>query len=68
MQLDRVVHLRGVLRTVYVIPSVCSVVALALLWKLIYRGDYGLSRQMNLIHGSDSPESAARELKLFFGK
>lgn len=30
------------------------------------RGDYGVSSQFNLIHGSDSPESAARELKLFF--
>src|SRR5690606_26136229 len=25
------------------------------------RGDYGLSRQMNLIHGSDGPEAARRE-------
>lgn len=30
------------------------------------RGDFGISRGMNLIHGSDSPESAARELSLFF--
>ena len=30
------------------------------------RGDYGVSNSFNLIHGSDSPESAARELKLFF--
>ncbi|MEM7235885.1 MAG: nucleoside-diphosphate kinase, partial [Planctomycetota bacterium] len=30
------------------------------------RGDYGLSNQSNLIHASDSPESAERELKLFF--
>ena len=30
------------------------------------RGDFGLSRSFNLIHGSDSPESAQRELKLFF--
>ncbi|VAX42780.1 Nucleoside diphosphate kinase [hydrothermal vent metagenome] len=30
------------------------------------RGDYGLSRQMNLIHGSDSPESATRELSIYF--
>ncbi|TCS84144.1 nucleoside-diphosphate kinase [Tepidibacillus fermentans] len=30
------------------------------------RGDYGLSVGMNIIHGSDSPESAAREIKLFF--
>ena len=30
------------------------------------RGDYGLSRQMNLIHGSDSPEAARRELAIYF--
>ena len=30
------------------------------------RGDYGVSRQMNLVHGSDGPEAAAREVKLYF--
>jgi nucleoside-diphosphate kinase len=30
------------------------------------RGDLALSLPDNLVHGSDSPESAARELKLFF--
>ena len=30
------------------------------------RGDYGLVITENLVHGSDSPESAARELDLFF--
>ena len=30
------------------------------------RGDFGLEVQANLVHGSDSPESAARELDLFF--
>jgi len=30
------------------------------------RGDFGVSNSFNLIHGSDSPESAARELGLFF--
>ena len=30
------------------------------------RGDFGLSRQMNLIHGSDSVESAAREIPIYF--
>ena len=30
------------------------------------RGDFGVSNAFNLIHGSDSPESAARELGLFF--
>ncbi len=30
------------------------------------RGDYGVSNSYNLIHGSDSAESATRELGLFF--
>ncbi len=30
------------------------------------RGDYGLSNQNNLVHGSDSAESAQREIALFF--
>lgn len=31
------------------------------------RGDYSSSRQMNLVHASDGPEAAIRELKLYFG-
>ncbi|WP_165068485.1 nucleoside-diphosphate kinase [Paludisphaera rhizosphaerae] len=31
------------------------------------RGDYSISKQNNLIHGSDSTESAAREIALWFG-
>ena len=31
------------------------------------RGDLALSMPDNLVHGSDSPESAERELQLFFG-
>ncbi|GAB7387511.1 nucleoside-diphosphate kinase [Bacillaceae bacterium] len=30
------------------------------------RGDYGISVGMNIIHGSDSPESAEREIALWF--
>lgn len=30
------------------------------------RGDFGVSNSFNLIHGSDSPEAAERELTLFF--
>ena len=32
------------------------------------RGDLALAMPDNLIHGSDSPESAARETALFFGE
>lgn len=31
------------------------------------RGDFGLVVDENIIHGSDSPESAEREVALFFG-
>jgi len=31
------------------------------------RGDFGMSFSNNLVHGSDGPESAAKELALFFG-
>ncbi len=30
------------------------------------RGDFATETQFNVSHGSDSPESAAREIKLFF--
>ena len=30
------------------------------------RGDFGLETQFNLVHGSDSAESASREIKLWF--
>ncbi|MFA9477263.1 nucleoside-diphosphate kinase [Phycisphaerales bacterium AB-hyl4] len=32
------------------------------------RGDFGLSKGYNLVHGSDSAKSAKRELELFFTK
>lgn len=32
------------------------------------RGDFGLETQYNLVHGSDSPESAEREIALWFSK
>ena len=31
------------------------------------RGDFGSSQGFNLVHGSDSPDSARRELAIFFG-
>jgi len=30
------------------------------------RGDFGLDVQQNLVHGSDSPENAKKEIELFF--
>lgn len=32
------------------------------------RGDWGLELPHNVIHASDSPESAQREIRLFFGE
>ena len=32
------------------------------------RGDFGMSRRYNLIHASDSPDSAACEIPVFFGQ
>ncbi len=31
------------------------------------RGDFAIEVGQNMVHGSDSPESAAREARLFFG-
>jgi nucleoside-diphosphate kinase len=33
---------------------------------MVARGDLGVDIGRNLVHGSDSPESAQRELSLFF--
>ena len=30
------------------------------------RGDFSTSRQMNLVHASDGPDSASREIGIFF--
>ena len=30
------------------------------------RGDYSSSRQMNLVHASDGPDAAGREIELYF--
>lgn len=30
------------------------------------RGDFGSSRQMNLVHASDGPDAATREIELYF--
>lgn len=32
------------------------------------RGDFAVETGMNIVHGSDGPESAARELGIFFGE
>lgn len=42
LALNQKLRFEGFFRTVYFLPSVCSIVALALLWKWIYNADYGL--------------------------
>lgn len=32
------------------------------------RGDFGISRTLNLVHGSDGEETARKEISLYFGK
>jgi nucleoside-diphosphate kinase len=32
------------------------------------RGDFAIETGQNMVHGSDSPESGARETALFFGE
>jgi nucleoside-diphosphate kinase len=32
------------------------------------RGDFGLDIERNSVHGSDSPQNAEEEIKIFFGK
>jgi nucleoside-diphosphate kinase len=32
------------------------------------RGDFGMTIDKNIIHGSDSPASAVREIGIFFGE
>jgi nucleoside-diphosphate kinase len=32
------------------------------------RGEFAIETGQNMVHGSDSPESAAREIELFFGE
>lgn len=40
--LNQKLRFQNLFRTLYFIPSICSIVALALLWKWIYHSDYGL--------------------------
>jgi multiple sugar transport system permease protein len=42
LALNQKLRFEGFFRTVYFLPSVCSIVALALLWKWIYNSDFGL--------------------------
>jgi multiple sugar transport system permease protein len=64
MLLDRATRFQAFFRTVYFIPSVCSIVALALLWKWIYRSDYGLINTSLSALGVDEPPAWLADRRL----
>lgn len=51
---------------VAVVRKLCGATAVLNAEPGTIRGDYALHTNINIIHSSDSPESAARELGLFF--
>jgi len=64
MLLDRATRFRGFFRTVYFVPAVCSIVALALLWKWLYRADYGLINTALSALGVDDPPAWLSDRRL----
>ena len=64
MLLDRATRFRAFFRTVYFVPAVCSIVALALLWKWLYRADYGLINTALSALGVDDPPSWLSDRRL----
>ncbi|HMI86050.1 MAG TPA: sugar ABC transporter permease [Polyangiaceae bacterium] len=62
--LNQVGALRGLFRTVYFIPSVCSIVAVALVWKWIYRADLGLLNMTLTSMGVRDPPAWLNEPEL----
>lgn len=48
--------------------SLCFVVANSTLCHFSIRAMCGLDSEKNCVHGSDSPESADREISFFFGE
>lgn len=55
LALNQKLRFEGFFRTVYFLPSVCSLVALALIWKWIYNPDYGLINSYLLAMGITDP-------------
>lgn len=64
MLLDRATRFRALFRTLYFIPAVCSIVALALLWKWLYRADYGLINTILSSLGVDNPPAWLSDRRL----
>ncbi|MDB5098295.1 MAG: Sugar transporter, permease protein [Cyanobacteria bacterium RYN_339] len=57
LALNQKMRFQGFFRTVYFLPSVCSLVALALLWKWIYNAEYGLINTYLAMFGVANPPS-----------
>ncbi len=64
MLLDRATRFSAFFRTVYFVPAVCSIVALALLWKWLYRADYGLINTGLSALGVDHPPAWLSDRRL----
>jgi multiple sugar transport system permease protein len=55
LALNQRLRLRGLFRTIFFVPAVCSVVAAALVWRWIYNPDYGLLGTYLRMLGVDRP-------------
>lgn len=57
LALNQKMRAQGFFRTVYFVPSVCSIVALALLWQWFYNPEYGLINEFLRSLGWQDPPS-----------
>lgn len=53
--MNRAIPLRSVLRTVYYVPVISSLAAIAILWQWAYNGDFGLVNQFLGLFGVEGP-------------
>ena len=54
-------------RAITVVRKMCGATDSAVAEPGTIRGDYSTSNSMNIVHSSDSAESASREINVFFG-
>ncbi|MBL0887512.1 carbohydrate ABC transporter permease [Myceligenerans indicum] len=60
--MNRAIPLRSMLRTVYYVPVISSLAAIAILWQWAYNGDFGLVNQFLAWFGIDGPNWLASTL------
>lgn len=53
--MNRAIPLRSALRTIYYVPVISSLAAIAILWQWAYNGDFGLVNQVLAWFGIDGP-------------